>query len=95
LGNVASLVGFRISDKDARIIAPELGIPNHLTLTDTTDHRAWIKLTKGGVPSSPVLIQTFPPQPLEGSFEAVRARTRARYARPREKVEVHIARSLS
>ena len=39
----ASLVGFRVSDKDARIIAPELGIPNHLTLTDTIDHRAWIK----------------------------------------------------
>lgn len=91
LGNVGTLIVFRVSAEDAASLAPELGIGTTLALTDTPNHQAWIKLTQHGVPSEPRLLSTFPPNfSIQGKLAAVQARTRARFARPRGIVEERI-----
>jgi hypothetical protein len=96
IGNAGSIVAFRIGAEDAPLIANELGIDNHLTLTDTANFSAWAKLVRGGVPSEPRAIAMLPPEPAGGGrLVAVRDRTRARYARPRLMVEEKIGRFLA
>jgi hypothetical protein len=88
LGNAGTLIVFRVSAEDAAPLAAELGIGKILTLTDTPNHHAWIKLSQHGVPSEPRMLSTFPPNfSDQGKLAAVQARTRARFARPRAIVE--------
>ena len=96
IGNAGSIVAFRIGAEDAPLIANELGIENQLTLTDTPNFSAWAKLVRNGVPSEPRPIDTLPPEPASaGRLQAVRNRTRARYARPRQAIEDRITRFLA
>jgi type IV secretory pathway TraG/TraD family ATPase VirD4 len=95
IGNAGSLVTFRIGAEDAPLIAKELGIDNALTLTDTSNFSAWVKLLRDDMPAGTHPIHTLPPQAGTGKSAAVRARTRARYARPRSSVEQKIARFFS
>ena len=96
IGNAGSIVAFRIGAEDAPLIANELGIENQLTLTDTPNFSAWAKLVRNGVPSEPRPIDTLPPEPAStGRLQAVRNRTRARYARPRQVIEDKITRFLA
>ena len=61
------------------------------TLTDTANFEAIVRIVEDGTPSSPKRIKTTPPQwARTGMLAAVLSRTRARYARPREKVEQRI-----
>lgn len=95
IGNAGSIVAFRIGAEDAPIIASELGIENHAALTETANFAAWCKLMRGGSPADPRPIWTLPPYRRDrGTLERVLARTRARYARPRQVVEERIARFL-
>ena len=95
IGNAGSIVAFRLGAEDAPLIARELGIENHLTLTDTANFRAWAKLMRDGVPIDATSVETLPPEPQDGShFAAVQARSRARYARSRTAVEEKITRFL-
>jgi len=96
IGNAGSLVAFRVGAEDAPLLAAELGIETASTLCDTSNFSAWIKLMHGGLPSDARPIATLPSQPdFADRFEAVRARSRARYARPRPLVEAKIARFLA
>ena len=91
IGNAGSIVAFRIGAEDAPLIANELGIDNQLTLTDTSNFSAWVKLVRNGVPSEARAINTLPPDATNiGQLQAVRNRTHARYARPRAVVEKRI-----
>jgi len=93
LGNVGTLVVFRVGSQDAGILAEELGIDNALTLTltDTANFAAWMRITREGVPSSPIRIETTPPRWVrQGMLAAVISRTRARYARPTEAIEKQV-----
>ncbi len=84
IGNAGSIVAFRIGAEDAPLIASELGIETAATLTDTANFAAWAKLVRDGVPIDARPIDTLPPSSHgAGSFDAVRSRTRARYARER------------
>jgi hypothetical protein len=95
IGNAGSAIAFRIGAEDAPLIANELGIKNAMALTDTANFSAWMKLARDGVPADARPIHTLPPLPPAASFTSVVARTRARYARPREHVEHLIGRFLS
>jgi hypothetical protein len=93
LGNLGSLIVFRVGSQDAKILAAELDVDNQATLTDTANFEAIVRMTEGGIPSSPIRIKTTPVQwDRQGMLPAVQSRTRARYARPSEKVEAQIAR---
>ena len=95
LGNVGSLISFRIGAEDAETIARELGIHSPSALTDLPNFTAWAKLIRNGNPTDPIRIDTEAPETIfHGRAEAVIARTRARYTRPRAKVEAAINRFL-
>ena len=96
IGNAGSIVAFRIGAEDAPLIGNELGIEHQLTLTDTVNFSAWAKLVRNGSPTDARLLATLPPESVgSGSFQAVRSRTRARYARSRGSIEEKITRFLS
>jgi type IV secretory pathway TraG/TraD family ATPase VirD4 len=95
IGNAGSIVAFRIGAEDAPLIASELGIKNHATLTDTANFSAWVKLVRDGVPVGARYIDTLPPSPVAGALRAVVARTRARYTKPRHAVEEKVGRFLN
>lgn len=96
IGNAGSMAAFRIGAEDAPLIANELGIATSATLTDTANFSAWVKLVRDGVPTEARLIDTVPAD-VEGGgrLNAVRNRTRARYARSRAGVEGKVTRFLS
>ena len=88
LGNAGSLIAFRIGAEDAEVLAPELGIEHALTLTDTANFSAWAKLMSRNAPTDAMPIRTLLPEPpFSGRAQAVIARTRARYTRPRKQIE--------
>ena len=94
-GNAGSLLAFRVGAEDAPLLAAELGIDNAQTLTETGAFKAWGKIMRDGETSDPLLLTTFKAVPVfAGRLPLVRARTRARYARPREAVENKINRFL-
>lgn len=96
IGNAGSIVAFRIGAEDAPLIANELGIENSAALTETANFAAWTKLMRGGVPADARLLSTQPPfDGAPGALRRTRARTRARYARPRQSVEEKIERFLA
>ena len=92
LGNVGTLVAFRVGAEDAPILAKELGIENASALTDTANFEAWVKMVRDNVPTTAMHITTVPADPPKGTLQAVINRTRSRYARPKEQVEKTIAR---
>jgi hypothetical protein len=107
LGNVGTLIGFRVGAEDAEALkmdfgyhqpvrspdvtmddAPrhhfcDLGIHTPLTLMETPNFHAWVKVAA----TPPAIMATIPPHPATGQLGAVQARTRARHARPRAQIE--------
>ncbi len=95
IGNAGTLIAFRLGAEDASLIADELGLPNPETLTDTPNFAAWIKLMYGNSPTGARYMKTLsPPEAASGRLDAIRARTRARHARPRRLVEEQLGRFL-
>jgi len=96
LGNVGSLIVFRVGAEDAEKIATELGIHSPSALTDLANFTAWAKLMRCGNPTEAIRIDTAYPEILHhGRADAIIARTRARHARPRATVEDKIARFMA
>ena len=94
LGNVGTIIAFRVGSGDAEILAKEIDIENPTALTDTPNYEAWIRLLQNGLPSSPHLIKTTLPSKAGGSLKSVTGRTHGVFARPRETVEARIAKLL-
>lgn len=93
LGNIGTLIVFRVGSQDAKLLAAELGIENEATLTDTANFAAVVRYTRDGIPTSPYRIETTPPEwSRTGMLRAVLNRTWARYTRPNDKVERQIER---
>jgi hypothetical protein len=103
LGNIGTLIAFRIGAEDAAVLAMdfglhkpitivdpptehdcELGIRTPLALMETANFQAWIRAS---APGAPYVLRTLPSDEAIGQLRAVRARTRARYARPRAHIE--------
>ena len=92
LGNVGTLVVFRIGAEDAPMLAAQLGHPNPTVLTETSNYAAWVKTIRDNAPTSAQHLSMLPPVPhTTGQLTSIIARTRARHARPRSTVEERIA----
>jgi hypothetical protein len=95
IANCGNFIVFRIGAQDARVLGPELGIENAITLSDTRNFSAWCKLLQDGNPTDPFLLENTLPEPSAASrAAAVIAHTRARHTRPRWQVERMIMRQL-
>ena len=94
-GNAGSMISFRIGAEDAAVVALELGIASPSALSELSNYQAWARLIEGGNPSDPFLLKTDYPIYPTGNAAAVVSRTRARYTRPRAKVEAEIDRFIS
>jgi hypothetical protein len=93
-GNAGTLVVFRVGAHDAKRLAGELGMSNPATLTQTNNHRAWIKLMRDGAPLEPRLIRTLAPPPPGARLAKVIAFAHACHMMPRGPVEERIAASF-
>lgn len=94
-GNAGSMIAFRIGSEDAALIADEVGLQSPSALTELPNFATWARLMSNGLPLEPRRIETLEPfgDRVE-RLDAVRHRTRARYARPRQVVENRINRFL-
>ena len=111
LGTVGSIIAFRLGGEDADVLRVDLKNTEHIydqsaltfinvaepiVLSDTSNFSAWVKLLDHGVPTKTRLVRTWPAEALvTGRLDAVRARSRARYLRPRSLVEAKINRFLT
>jgi len=93
-GNAGTLVVFRVGAHDAKRLAGELGMNNPATLTQTNNHRAWIKLMRDGAPLEPRLIRTLAPPSPGARLAKVIAFAHACHMMPRKPVEERIAASF-
>jgi len=94
IGNVGTMVTFRVGSSDAEILAKEF-IPTFIEedLVNLPKYHIYLKLMIDGVASRPFSALTLPPigSPT-GSREKVVRVSRERYAVPRDKIEDKIAR---
>ncbi len=94
IGNVGTMVTFRVGSTDAEILAKEY-IPTFTEedLVNLPKFQIYLKLMIDGVASRPFSAATLPPigSPTD-SFDKVTRVSRERYAVPREKIEDKIAR---
>lgn len=95
LGNAGSLIAFRVGAEDAMALAPELGLTSPSAFTDLPNYEAWARLIRDRHPGDAMRL-SFDPLVFPGpdSTDAVIARTRARYTRPRAKVEAEAERFM-
>ena len=96
LGNAGSIIAFRIGADDAAQLAPEFGVHSPSALTDLPNYQAWARLIRDGVPTDALRLSfALPSVTRSDHTPLVVARTRARYTRPRAKVEAAIDRFMS
>ncbi|MBU1613365.1 type IV secretory system conjugative DNA transfer family protein, partial [Patescibacteria group bacterium] len=94
IGNVGTIVTFRVGSTDAEILAKEF-IPTFVEedLVNLPKFQIYLKLMIDGVASRPFSAETMPPiGQVTGSAEKVIRVSRERYAVPRERIEDKIAR---
>jgi hypothetical protein len=84
LGNVGSLVVFRVGSIDAKILAPELHPMETGGLTDQTPFTAWVRRSDGGRNRIDVEPKLFPAR---NSAAAIRRQSRERFGRSRATIE--------
>lgn len=95
LGNVGSLVAFRVGADDAKKIAVEIGIENPDALSSLPNFTTWAMIMRDGSPAGTRRIVTEQPEPTaHRRAAAVIAHTRARHARTRSSVEPKIEKFL-
>ena len=92
LGNIGTLMVFRVGSEDAELLSAELGLKASGPLTDTPNFEAWVKRVRNNFPGEPMLVKTFFPDTNGNQYcDRVINRTRSRHATPRKKVEQKIA----
>jgi len=94
LGNVGTLVVFRLGGCDATVLAPEFAPECRASdLVNLPAHQMYLKLLVHGTTSRPFSVTTFPapPSPLS-QRDRIIAQTRAQYCRPVAEVECDILR---
>ena len=98
LGNVGTLIAFRVGGEDAHALAMDFGLHVPISIADPpTDHfcdlgihtpLALMKIAElscmdKATTDTPYIIRAISPERSRGQLAAVRARTRSRHARPR------------
>jgi type IV secretory system conjugative DNA transfer VirD4/TraG family protein len=92
-GNVGNLIAFRVGERDARLLADELGGDVKTgNLVSLGKHEIYARLLDHGAMREPFRGRTLPPirGTVTGRREAVIRHSRERYGRPREEVEQKI-----
>jgi hypothetical protein len=94
LGNVGTLITFRVGVEDAKLLAPEFAPTFGVTdLLNLPNHHIYLKMLIDGRPSQPFSACTLAPDPVPVSHKSeIIAQSRQRYARPRAEVERDIFR---
>jgi energy-coupling factor transporter ATP-binding protein EcfA2 len=89
LGNVGTLISFRVGVEDAKLLAPEFAPTFGVTdLINLPNHHIYLKLLIDGRPSQPFSACTLSPTPTRASYKReIIEQSRQRYARPRSDVE--------
>lgn len=95
LGNVGSIVSFRVGADDAGVLADEFGDVAPGVLRDLTRGQVVARLTQTTQVSQAFRGEVEPFAVPTGQPEQARAKSRRTYARPRQDVEQNIARWLS
>lgn len=94
LGNVGTLVCFRVGEDDARVLSRTMGYSTE-TLANLDRGEAIVRLLRYGRTSDPTMLYTRPDQARPtGRGANIAAQSRMRYSRPREVVEGKIGRWL-
>lgn len=93
LANAGSVIAFRTSFEDAKVLAPRLQIRNPDQLVELTNWTARVSLLQRGVPSEPYALSTDPPDVGHPArAEKVRHESAERFGRPHSEVEAAIKR---
>jgi type IV secretory pathway TraG/TraD family ATPase VirD4 len=93
LGNVGTLISFRVGVDDAELLAAEFApVFSVEDLVNLPNHHIYLKLLIDGAPSRPFSACILPPSRTIASFrQAIIEQSRQRYARPRSIVERELA----
>ena len=94
LGNVGSLVSFRVGAEDAAVLAREFGSIAPGVLQDLRRGEVAVRLTEDGSVGQPFRAVTAPPAPSCGRAATVRAQSQRAYGRDVRQVEDKIGRWL-
>lgn len=98
LGNVGTLVSFRVGSTDAEVLEREFGeMLSRSDVMGLPNWQAYVRLLNGGDVSSPFTLRTRPPagDPAPEMAERACRKSRERYGRPAESVEAEIRNPFS
>jgi hypothetical protein len=89
LGNVGTIISFRVGGEDAKILEREFyPVFGEADFTNLPNYHIYLKLLIDGAPSKPFSAVTLPPVPKKKSFrQEIIEISRAAYAKPRKEVE--------
>jgi DNA helicase HerA-like ATPase len=92
LGNVGTIISFRVGIEDAKLLAGEFYPTfDETDLVNLPNHQIYLKLLIDGAPSKPFSAVTLPPQAKKSSHKVeIIALSRTRYAKQRKVVEQEI-----
>lgn len=83
IGNVGTLIVFRVGSFDAPVLSKELELSENV-LTNIPNHRARAKLLNDGNPTEPILLEMLPANPKHtGRIKDVQRQSRDRFAHKR------------
>jgi hypothetical protein len=97
-GNVGTTIAFQVSQRDAEIMAEELGgglLPADLLTLPR--FQAYVRMLVDGQPTTPFSVRTLPPSTLQGDEQAtdvLRRTSRHRYTTPVKQVDRQLAAAL-
>jgi energy-coupling factor transporter ATP-binding protein EcfA2 len=96
-GNVGTMVSFRVSESDARILDREFGGHEGLAaFTDLANYEARVRPLVGGLHPNPFLLYTHPPVGnRHGRSSAIIRRSREAFGTPRHRIENRIDRWMN
>lgn len=99
LGNCATIVSFRVSGEDARVLEQEFAnLVSAPRLQEIKDYTVYLRTLRDGNPLHPEALQTFPPIGRDGQEADPASLLRSslrRYARPRTRIESRLLRFFS
>lgn len=96
LGNVGSLICFRVGEQDAPTLEKQFAPFPAQTLLELPRFEACVKMLRGGEVPEPFLATSLPPLPVAyGRGKTALERSRRHFARPRAEVEAKIAKWLT
>jgi hypothetical protein len=98
LGQVGTLIAYKVGPHDAKILAEAIPLDEQNTLVRMNKHWAYVKTERNGITTDPLLVHAFPPmeRPARTSTpEAIISRTEKNYCRWRPDISRKINTTLA